>query len=65
MVLPLPSTKKTVEPNTNIKNTPNNAKRPVVANPIEQCHTLQQPENNQVTQTRSRHVSKPPECYTS
>ena len=48
MLLPLPSVEKTVEPNTNINNTPNNGKQPVVAIPIEQHCTLQQPGNNQV-----------------
>ena len=61
MLLQLPSVEKTVEPNTNINNTLNNAKRPVVAIPIEQHRTLQQPENNQVTKTRSGRVSKLPE----
>ena len=65
MLLPLLSVEKTVEPTTNINNTPNNAKRPMVAIPIEQYRTLQQPENNQLAQTTSGRVSKPPECYTS
>ena len=65
MLLPLPSVEKTIKPNTNTSKTPNNAKRPVVAIPIEQYSTLQDPENHQVTKTRSGHIFKPPERYTS
>ena len=65
MLLPLPSVEKTVKPTINKSNSPNNAKRQVVTIPIEQHPASQQPENNQVTQTRSGRVSKPPEHYTS
>ena len=65
MLLPLPSVEKTVKPTINKSNSPNNAKRQVVTIPIEQHPASQQPVNNQVTQTRSGRVSKPPERYTS
>ena len=65
MLLPLPSVEKTIKPNTNTSKTPNNAKQPVVAIPIEQHYTSRHPENHQVTKTRSGRISKPPECYTS
>ena len=53
MLLPLPSVEKTIKPNTNTSKTPNNAKQPVVAIPIEQHSTSRHPENHQVTKTRS------------
>ena len=40
-------------------------KQPVVVTSIEQHPTSQHPENHQVSKTRSGHVFKPPECYTS
>ena len=65
MLLPLPSVEKVIEPNMNTSKITNNAKWPVVAIPIKQHSTSQHPQNHQVTKTRSGHVSKPPEHYTS
>ena len=48
MLLPLPSVEKIVKPSTNIRNTSNNAKQPMVAIPIEQHPPIQQPDDNQV-----------------
>jgi len=67
MLVLLPSNDKTVN-KPKVPITPSTLKpshRPIVAIPIKQHSNTGQSENNQFTQTRNGHVSKPPERFTS